>query len=112
MSKKAKRRFILYIFTIIIVAFAAYSLGWIHGESFDPTSTYTAPARVAEVDETTGWVTFVDWAGEAWCTRGEDYETNQLVVITFNDNNTESIYDDLIIDVGCLVDIKNVNDKR
>ena len=108
MSKKAKQRIALYIFTIIIVAFAAYSLGWMHGDAFDPSSTYTAPARVAEVDETTGWVTFVDWAGEVWCIRGEGYEVDQLAVITFNDNNTESIYDDLIVDVGCLVDIEEV----
>lgn len=110
MSKKAKQRFALYIFTIIIVAFATYSLGWMHGETFDPTSTYTAPAKVVEVDKATGWVTFADWAGEAWCIRGEGYEIDQLVVITFNDNNTESIYDDLIVDVGCLVDIKDINE--
>ena len=108
MSKKAKQRIALYIFTIVIVAFVTYSLGWMHGEVFDPTSTYTAPAKVVEVDETTGWVTFIDWADEAWCIRGEGYEVGQLVVITFNDNNSESIYDDLIVDVGCLVDIEEV----
>ena len=108
MSKKAKQRFTLYIFTIIIVAFAAYSLGWMHGEAFDPTSTYTAPAKVIEVEESIGWVTFADWAGEAWCIRGEGYEVDQLVVITFNDNNTETIQDDLIVDVDCLEDIEEV----
>ena len=108
MSKKAKQRFALYIFTIIIVAFAAYSLGWMHGEAFDPTSTYTAPAKIVEVNETIGWVTLIDWAGEAWCIRGEGYEVDQLVVITFNDNNTESIYDDLIVNVDCLADIEEV----
>lgn len=107
--KKRTIRMITTLFAIIFTAFAAYTYGWTMGESFDPSSTYTVPARVAEVDETTGWVTFVDWAGEAWCIRGEDYEVDQLVVITFNDNNTESIYDDLIVDVGCLVDIKDVN---
>ena len=110
MSKKAKRRFAFYIFTIVIVAFAAYSLGWMHGEAFDPTSTYTAPAKVIEVDEATGWVTFVDWADEAWCIRGEGYEVGQLVLITFNDNNTESIYDDLIVDVDCLAEVKDINE--
>jgi hypothetical protein len=108
MSKKAKQRFTLYIFTIIIVAFVAYTFGWVQGEAFDPTGTYTAPAKVVEVDESTGWVTFVDWAGEAWCVRGGGYEVDQLVVITFNDNNTESIYDDLIVDVDCLADIEEV----
>jgi hypothetical protein len=108
MSKKAKQRFALYIFTIIIVTFAAYSFGWMRGDAFDPSNTYTAPAKVVEVDETTGWVTFVDWAGEAWCIRGEGYEVDQLVMITFNDNNTESFYDDLIVDVDCLADIEEV----
>ena len=98
------------VLIIVIFSVGAYTFGWTMGESFDPSSTYTAPARVAEVDETTGWVTFIDWAGEAWCIRGEGYEIDQLVVITFNDNNTESIYDDLIVDVGCLVDIKDINE--
>lgn len=98
------------VLIIVIFSIGAYTFGWTMGESFDPSSTYTAPARVAEVDETTGWVTFVDWADEAWCIRGEGYEVDQLVVITFNDNNTESIYDDLIVDVGCLVDIKDMNE--
>jgi hypothetical protein len=108
--KKRTVRMITTLFVIISVAFAAYTFGWIMGESFDPSSTYTTPARVAEVDETTGWVTFIDWAGEAWCIRGDGYEVDQLVVITFNDNNTESIYDDLIVNVGCLVDLKYANE--
>lgn len=99
---------IIIVLIIVIFSVGAYTLGWMNGEAFDPTSTYTAPARVAEVDEATGWVTFVDWADEAWCIRGEGYEIDQLVVITFNDNNTESIYDDLIVDIGCLVDIEEV----
>ena len=96
------------VLIIVIFSVGAYTFGWTMGANFDPSSTYTAPARVVEVDETIGWVTFVDWAGEAWCIRGEGYEVDQLVVITFNDNNTESIYDDLIVDVGCLVDIEEV----
>jgi hypothetical protein len=110
MSKKTKQRFALYIFTTIIIALAAYSLGWMYGEAFDPTNTYTAPAKVVEVDKATGWVTFTDWAGEAWCIRDEGYEIDQLVIITFNDNNTESIYDDLIVDVVRLMDIKDINE--
>ena len=106
--KKRTVRMIITLFAIVSTAFAAYTFGWTMGESFDPSSTYTAPARVTEVDETTGWVTFVDWADEAWCIRGEGFEGGQLGVITFNDNNTESIYDDLIVDVGCLVDIEEV----
>jgi hypothetical protein len=96
------------VLIIIIFSIGAYAFGWTMGESFDPSGTYTAPARVAEIDETIGWVTLVDWADEAWCIRGEGYEIGQLVVITFNDNNTESIYDDLIVDIDCLADIEEV----
>lgn len=107
--KKSTKRMIITAILLFIVGFAAYSFGWIQGETFDPSSTYTAPARVSEIDDSTGWVTFVDWAGEAWCIRGEGYEVDQLVIITFNNNNTETIYDDLIVEVGCLVDIEEVN---
>lgn len=106
--KKKTIRLLTTIFAIIVIAFGSYTLGWIQGESFDPSSTYTSPARVSEVDEATGWITFIDWAGEAWCIRGEGYEVDQLVIITFNDNNTESIYDDLIVNIGRLVDIEEV----
>lgn len=106
--KKFTKILIITAILLFIVGFAAYSFGWIQGETFDPSSTYTAPARVAEVDNSTGWVTFVDWAGEAWCICGEGYEVDQLVIITFNNNNTETIYDDLIIEVDCLVDIEEV----
>ena len=106
--KKRTVRMIITFIAIVITSLITFYIGEYHGLNYDPSSTYTAPARVAEVDETTGWVTFVDWAGEAWCIRGENYEVDQLVMITFNDNNTESIYDDLIVDVDCLADIEEV----
>lgn len=109
--KKRNARIIFTLFLVIITAFTSYALGWMQGEAFDPTSTYDSPARVAEVDEDTGWVTFVDWSGEAWCIRGEGYEVGQLVIVDFNDNNTpDNFYDDLIVNVHRLVDIKNVNE--
>ena len=109
--KKRTIRMIVTLFLLIVTAFASYTLGWMHGESFDPTSTYDSPARVAEVDEATGWVTFVDWSGEAWCIRGEGYEVGQLVIVDFNDNNTpDNIYDYLIVNVHRLVDIKDINE--
>lgn len=98
----------IIVLIIIIFSVGAYAFGWMQGESFDPTSTYIAPARVTEVDKITGWVTLIDWAGEAWCIRGENYVAGQLVIVTFNDNNTETIQDDLIVDVDCLEDIEEV----
>ena len=108
--KKRTARMLITLFLVIVSGLFSYTLGWMHGEAFDPTSTYDTPARVAEVDEETGWVTLVDWSGEAWCIRGEGYEAGQLVIVDFNDNNTpDNIYDDLIVNVHRLVDIKSID---
>lgn len=97
------------IFILILACFVCYFLGHAIGLEYDPTSTYLAPAMVSEVDETTDWVTFVDWGGEAWCIRNTGYEVGQLVILEFNDNATEdNIYDDSIVNVRCLVDIEEV----
>ncbi len=109
--KKSTKRFLVFVLSICIVAFGAYCFGWVRGESFDPSSTYEVPAKVSEVDQFTGWVTLVDWAGEAWCIRGDGYELGQLVIVVFNDNNTpDNIYDDTIEEVRCLVEIEEIPD--
>lgn len=107
--KKRSVGMAIFLLVVIFIVFATYTLGWIRGQSFNTSSTYTAPARVAEVDETTGWVTFIDWNGEAWCVRDDGYVIDQLVIITFNDNHTESIYDDSIVDIDYTVDIEEVD---
>lgn len=107
--KKRSVGMAIFLLIVIFIVFATYGLGWTRGQSFNISSTYTAPARVAEVDETTGWVTFIDWNGEAWCVRDDGYVIDQLVIITFNDNHTESIYDDSIVDIDYTVDIEEVD---
>lgn len=89
----------LIIFIAVLAAVLVYLCGWMTGADYDNTNTYEAPAIVTEVDEATGWVSFVDWNGETWCIRGEGYEVDQLVIAVFNDNATESIYDDLVVEV-------------
>lgn len=96
------------LFMVLIVALFSYYAGWKDGADHDTSTTYETPAIVDEVNTKTGWVTFVDWDGEAWCIRGDGYELDQLVILVFNDNSTEDIYDDLIINVKCLVDIEEV----
>ena len=106
-----KKSMFVIIFALILACFACYFLGHAIGLEYDPTSTYEAPVRVSEVDEATGWITLVDWNGEAWCIRGQDYEIDQLTIAVFNDNKTpDNIYDDLIVEVRCLVDIKDINE--
>lgn len=109
--KKSTKRLAVTILVIIIVAFAAYAFGWVQGESFDPSSTYETPAKVIKIDQATNWVTLTDWAGEAWCVRDDSYEEGQLVIVVFNNNNTpDNIYDDVIEEVRCLVEIKDINE--
>ena len=91
------------IITLVLVAaiflFATFMWGYFKGLNYDPTHTYEAPAVVVHVDDSTGWVTFEDWNGEAWCIRNSGYYVSQLVILTFNDNDTIDIYDDMIVEV-------------
>ena len=100
--KKNTKDLIWFVCVGCFVAFCFCLFGWTAGRSYDPPTTYEAPAIVTEIDDITGWVTLTDWAGEAWCTRGENYEVGQLVVAKFNDNNSpDYIYDDMIVNVEC-----------
>ena len=97
-------------FILIIAIVVSFFAGNMTGLSYDPTSTYTVPATVMEVNKDTQWVTLVDWNGEAWCIRDDAFTEGELVIVTFNDNQTESIYDDLIVEVrrANLVSIKDI----
>lgn len=100
---KIKNKNIIIIVAIIAaITLSGFGIGWFAGKTYDPANTYEAPVIVTEIDESTGWVTLVDWAGEAWCIRGNDYEINQLVIAEFNDNNSpDYIYDDMIVNIRC-----------
>ncbi len=106
-----KRLHAIIYFILVLAIIAAYFIGNMAGLSYDPTSTYTAPATVVEVDKKSMWVTLVDWNGEAWCIRDDSFEVGELVIAVFNDNNTDIIYDDVIVEVHrtTLVPIEDVN---
>ena len=91
-----KKLYTPIIIVIILLAFA-YVCGLATGLNYDPSVTYESPVVVTEVNEELGWVTLVDWNGEAWCIRGDGYEVDELLIATFNNNNTETIYDDMIV---------------
>lgn len=103
-----KKEIAITTFIVAIIILGAYAFGLFQGLEFDDSSVYTAPAAVSEINESTGWITLVDWRGEAWCIRGDGYELNQLVIVVFNDNATEDIYDDLIVEVKCATNIEEV----
>ena len=109
--KKGFAREFLVLIVIVSLTLVGYQTGWRHAKNHEPASIYEAPARIIEVNEATGWITLADWAGEAWCIRGENYEVGQLVIVDFNDNHTpDNIYDDLIVNVHRLADIENMNE--
>lgn len=95
---------------VLMVGLFGYYAGWKDGGGEDTSTTYTAPATVVEVDKESKWVTLVDWNGEAWCIRDDSFVEGEQVIATFNDNQTESIYDDLIVEVrrADLVPIRDI----
>jgi len=94
---KKTNSFITVVF--ILLAIFCFFLGQSLGLSYDPSSTYQSPAIVIEIDEVNGWVTLVDWNGEAWCIRNDGFSKEELVIVTFNNNDTDTIYDDIIVKV-------------
>ena len=94
-------------FVFVILVIASYFTGNALGLSYDPSATYTAPATVVGLDETTDWTLLVDWNGEAWCIRDEGLNEGELVIVTFNDNGTDSIYDDVIVEVNRAESVTN-----
>lgn len=60
---------------------------------------YEIAGVVDEVDPATGYITLVDAYGEAWVCEGENLEVGQPVIIVFDDMDTDSIYDDEIIQI-------------
>jgi hypothetical protein len=87
------------VIVICLVLLTTFYFGYFRGLSYDPSATYEVPAVVCEVNEETGWITFEDWNGEAWCIRDTGYKVGQLVILTFNDKDTLDIYDDIIVEV-------------
>ena len=87
---------------LIILSIATYFIGLNQGLAYEEeatSATYTAPCAVIEVDPATHWVTLEDWNGEAWCIRDDSFRVGELVIATFDDMGTDSIYDDMIIKV-------------
>ena len=87
---------------LIILSIATYFIGLNQGLSHEEeatSATYTAPCAVIDVDSATHWVTLEDWNGEAWCVRDDSFEVGELVIATFDDMGSDSIYDDIIVGV-------------
>lgn len=57
---------------------------------------YTKTAIVAEVDNV---ITVVDNDGEEWQFEGDEWKKGDAIILLIDNNNTETKYDDIIIDV-------------
>lgn len=91
------------IVAFIILSVATYFIGLNQGLNYkepEISATYAAPCIVIEVNPTTHWVTIEDWNKEAWCIRDDSFEVGELVIATFDDMGTNTIYDDAIVDVA------------
>lgn len=105
-------RAILFV-ALIVLSIVTYFIGLEQGLSHEEvtSATYTAPCMVIDADSATHWVTLEDWNGEAWCIRDDSFEVGELVIATFDDMGTDSIYDDVIVSVArqTLVPIESIS---
>lgn len=102
------------IVALVILSIATFFIGLNRGLNYkepETSTTYTAPCAVIEVNPTTRWVTLEDWNKETWCIRDDSFEMGELVIVTFDDMGTNSIYDDVIVSVArqTLVPIESID---
>lgn len=57
---------------------------------------YTKTAVVTEAENV---ITVVDTDGEEWQFDGEGWKDGDVIILLIDDNNTETKYDDIIVDV-------------
>lgn len=57
---------------------------------------YTKTAVVTEAENV---ITVVDTDGEEWQFDGEGWKEGDVIILLIDDNNTETKYDDIIVDV-------------
>ena len=91
-----KNTYITVIICAILCSFLL-SFGAMVGQ-LGADTIYTAEAVVEQIDDT-GVITLVDSMGEAWEYEGADCEVGQTVTVVFNRMDTDSIYDDEIIEI-------------
>ena len=61
---------------------------------------YAKTAKIIEVNRITDTVTCEDYNGNLWeFTECEDWEVGDIAALLMNNNGTESIYDDTIVEV-------------
>ena len=80
-------RKVLVVVIVILLISVCYTL----------ESQYTREAEVVNVDCIE--VTVEDSQGFEWSFYGEGYQVGQMVTLKMNDNHTDSVTDDIIIDV-------------
>lgn len=70
-----------------------------HQPQSKPHKTYEVAGIVTEVNPETGCITLTDWDGEIWIFESENFKAGQLVIISFDNSGTDTIFDDKIIEI-------------
>ena len=107
MTKKITLRQTIAIVTLVItlITFAIVIINTVNNNSTkqpiqETPNLYTTRAIVVHIDK--DLVMCEDTNGEMWCFEGADEWTEEdEIILLMNDNSTEDIYDDEVIDV-CL----------
>ena len=97
-----KRIIIIIVVSILCVAVAIGVGEWCRETRLNTENSteYIKPMQVWEVDRDNNIVVLVDNSGNLWEFEGvEDWEVDDLVCVRMSDNNTTTIYDDIILGV-------------
>ena len=64
----------------------------------EPATTYIKMSVVVACDEETEEITVIDTTGNYWIFYGNDWCIGDIAILLMNDANTETLYDDEIIE--------------
>lgn len=94
--KEATKRVV--ITTVLAIVMLVGSTGAMIHNAYVEGVLYTKSGTVIEIDQEARTTTFVDTEGEAWRFKGiKDWEVNDTIILTMNNNHTTQIEDDKVI---------------
>lgn len=88
------------VLAIILLSCVLFSIVSTNAEQIDVDNTLVRIGTIVEIDKENDVVVVMDTIGMLWVFDGiEDYAINDTVALLMDKNNTETIFDDIIVRV-------------
>lgn len=100
-DKLEKAGLLLLAGTLVIITACLRAGSWTRGSELEaPTKNYLLCGIVESINHEENYITIVDNSGNAWEWEGvEDWQENDIAVMMMNNNGTEKITDDIIMNI-------------